>query len=228
MQERIKVNHKRRSQEYQSRERVRTFKAGMADGNGTAGSQDHGNPDDHAHTEVPAKKLQPLEMDETGCWTAAEVDDRLTQWAMETVQDGQQASGPELAESMSLLITWEESTKMSSRSAEGEEENPDDPDEDGSEFYAITTRQIPTAKRRSCKHRTMPGSEYTGIPASLYHLPPPPGRYESQTEREPDRACVCSQTKDSAAGHRVGRLKLGHLSAIKPGQSNARITRHLA
>jgi hypothetical protein len=121
MQERIDVNQRRRSQEYQSRERVRRFKARMADGSDTAGSQDDGHPDDHSQTEAPATQPEPLEMGQTEPLPPAEVDDRVTQWVMRTVQESQQASGPDPAESMSPLIPWEEAAKMSSRSAEGEE-----------------------------------------------------------------------------------------------------------
>jgi hypothetical protein len=178
MQERIDMNQRRRSQEYQSRERVRRFKARMADGRDAAGSQDYGHSDNHSQTQAPAKQPEPLEMDQTGPLPPTEVDDRVTQWVMPTAQESQQASAPDPAESMSPLIPWEE--------ADPEEEGLDDPDEDGSEFSATTPRKIPTAKRHSYKHPTIPGSEHTGTPANLYDLPPPHGRYECQTKRGPD------------------------------------------
>jgi hypothetical protein len=142
----------------------------MANANDTAGSRDSGNPDDYPHMEVLAKKTEPMKMSQTERCHVAEVDDRVTQWAV-----------------------W---------SFECEEENSDDPDEGDSNFYTSISRQIPPAKRRSCKHPTIAGLESAGMPTRLHDLP-----LTSRAETVEETACSRNRRETGLSADKLGKLR---------------------
>jgi hypothetical protein len=86
-------------------------------------------------------------------------------------------------------------------SVAGEEGNSDDPDEDDSNFYTSTSRQIPSAKRRLCKHPTIAGLDYTGMPTRLHDLPLP-----SRAETVEETACNRDRRETGLSAEELGGL----------------------